>query len=93
MYYATVELGSSSTGPAYEIIAYANSLENEEEEGDPDSPMYTITAGLQHLSKIQKILSSLGDADVMLGYLNKIQYFLLMKSKQPKKNIFCNKHY
>jgi hypothetical protein len=35
-----------------------------------------ITADLQHLTEIQKVLSSVENAEEMLGYVNKIENFL-----------------
>ena len=37
----------------------------------------TVTAGLQHLSELRKMLTSLEHADEILSYANKIDNFLV----------------
>lgn len=58
-------------------------MENEKEDDDhvyedADNPVSAliIIAGLQHLSEIRKVLSSVENAGKMFGYLNEIENFL-----------------
>lgn len=96
--FATVnnELVTNNTLALDEIIADANFMENDEEEEDPDNPVLTptITASSQHLSEIQKVLSSIENAKEMLCYVNKIENFLAERHcqnlKQTKIDTFFN---
>lgn len=84
--YATVddELVTSSTRTLDEIIADTNLTKNkkedddQEEEDDPHNSVSTttITAGLQHLLEIRKVLSSVENSEEMFSYVNKIENFL-----------------
>ncbi|KAL4113580.1 hypothetical protein QTP88_017187 [Uroleucon formosanum] len=96
------ELVTSSTQTLDEIIADTNLVENEkedddQEEKDQDFPVSTptITAGLQHLSEIRKVLSSVENSEEMLGCLNKIENSLAdthyQNLKQSKIDNFFNK--
>lgn len=49
---------------------------DDQEEDDPAS-IPTITAGLQHLWEIWKVLSSVEHAEEMLDYVNKTENFLV----------------
>uniref|UniRef100_A0A2S2QJV8 Uncharacterized protein n=1 Tax=Sipha flava TaxID=143950 RepID=A0A2S2QJV8_9HEMI len=45
----------------------------------------TITVGLQHLTEIRKVLSSVKNSEEMLGCLNKIENFLAQTHCQHRK--------
>lgn len=76
--YATVDddLVTSSTRTLDEMIADATIVENAKEEDDEPPPTPTVTAGLQYLGELRKVLSSLEHAEEMLSYVNKIDNFL-----------------
>jgi len=66
------KLVTSSTRTLDKIIADTNLVKNEKENDDQeeeDNTVYTptVTAGVQHVSEIRKVLSSVENAEEMLG--------------------------
>ena len=109
--YATVDddLVTICTRTLDEMIAEATTVVNEKEEDskqdeengqvEDDEPRQTtaLTACLQHLNELRKVLTSLDHADEMLSYANKIDNFLaaihFQNLKQMKIDTFSPAHH
>lgn len=61
-------------------------MQNDPEEKDDPVSAPTITAGLQHLSEIQKVLFSVEHAEEMLGHVTNKKNFLVESYSQHFKH-------